>query len=141
MGLVGTQLGHNETETCMVRACVTHHGFLSKTILQGTLEDGQRRGRQRKCWMDNIKEFLITLQSLSIWLRHIACFTIYANVVCCLLNWTLINYMVRVHRQRPAGSNQTQVSIPSPFLHSRIADHVERLLGHLITKMVYVCTI
>ena len=29
---------------------------LSKIILQGTLEGGQRRGRQRRCWMDNIKE-------------------------------------------------------------------------------------
>ena len=30
---------------------VTRNDSLSKTILQGTLEDGQRRGRQRKCWM------------------------------------------------------------------------------------------
>ena len=35
---------------------VTRHDSLSKTILQDTLEDGRRRGRQRKCWMDNIKE-------------------------------------------------------------------------------------
>ena len=35
---------------------VTHHDSLSKTILQGTLEGGRRRGRQRKCWMDNINE-------------------------------------------------------------------------------------
>ena len=28
-----------------------------KTILQGTLEGGQRRGRQGKYWMDNIKEW------------------------------------------------------------------------------------
>ena len=27
-----------------------------KNILQGTLEGGRHRGRQRKCWMDNIKE-------------------------------------------------------------------------------------
>ncbi len=36
---------------------VTRHNSLSKTILQGTLEGGRRRGRQRKCWMDNIKEW------------------------------------------------------------------------------------
>ena len=34
---------------------VTCRDSLSKTILQGTLEGGRRRGRQRKCWMDNIK--------------------------------------------------------------------------------------
>ena len=36
---------------------VTHHDSLSKTILQGTLESGWHCGRQRKCWMDNIKEW------------------------------------------------------------------------------------
>ena len=36
---------------------VTRHDSLSKTILQGTLEVGRRRGRQRKCWMDIIKEW------------------------------------------------------------------------------------
>ena len=36
---------------------VTRHDSLSKTILQGTLEDGRRLGRQRKYWMDNIKEW------------------------------------------------------------------------------------
>ena len=35
---------------------VTRHDSLSKIILQGTLEGGRRRGRQRKCWMDNIKK-------------------------------------------------------------------------------------
>ena len=34
---------------------VTCHNSLSKTILQGTLEGGQCRGQQMKCWMDNIK--------------------------------------------------------------------------------------
>ena len=29
---------------------------LSNTILPGTLEGGRRRGRQRKSWMDNVKE-------------------------------------------------------------------------------------
>ena len=36
---------------------VTRHDSFSKTILQGTLKGGRRRGRQRKCWMDNIKEW------------------------------------------------------------------------------------
>ena len=36
---------------------VTRHDSLSKTILQGTLEGERHRGRQRKCWMDNIKEW------------------------------------------------------------------------------------
>ena len=36
---------------------VPRHDSLSKTILRGTLEGWQRRGRQRKCWMDNIKEW------------------------------------------------------------------------------------
>ena len=35
---------------------VTRHDSLSKPILQGTLEGWRRRGRQRKCWMDNIKK-------------------------------------------------------------------------------------
>ena len=36
---------------------ITRHESLSKTILQGTLESGRRRGRQRKCLMNNIKEW------------------------------------------------------------------------------------
>ena len=36
---------------------VTCHHSLSKTILQGTLESRQRRSRQMKCWMDNIKKW------------------------------------------------------------------------------------
>ena len=35
---------------------VTCHDSLSKTILQGTLEGGRRRGRHGKTWMNNIKE-------------------------------------------------------------------------------------
>ena len=35
---------------------VTRHDSLSKIILQGILESGRRRGRQRKCWMENIKK-------------------------------------------------------------------------------------
>ena len=36
---------------------VTHSDSLSKTSLQSTLEGGQRHGWQRKCWMDNVKEW------------------------------------------------------------------------------------
>ena len=36
---------------------ITRHDSLSKTILQGTLEGGRRRGRQRKSWSDNVKEW------------------------------------------------------------------------------------
>ena len=63
-----------------------------------------------------------TLWSLSISLFHIAWSTICAGIVHCLLKWTLVNYKVHVHLHRSAGSDQTQVSIPSPFPHSRIAD-------------------
>ena len=36
---------------------LTRHNTLSKTILQGTVEGGRRRGRQRKSWVENIKEW------------------------------------------------------------------------------------
>ena len=36
---------------------VIRHDSISRTILEGTLEGGQRHGRQKKCWMDNIKEW------------------------------------------------------------------------------------
>ena len=36
---------------------VTRHNSLPKTILQGTVEGGRKRGRQVKSWMDNIKEW------------------------------------------------------------------------------------
>ena len=36
---------------------VTGSSGLAKTILQGTLQGGRRRGRQRKRWEDNIKEW------------------------------------------------------------------------------------
>ena len=35
----------------------TRHDSLSKTVLQGTLQCGRHPGRQRKCWMDNVKEW------------------------------------------------------------------------------------
>ena len=36
---------------------VTRHESLSRSILQDTLEGGRRRGRQRKSWMVNIREW------------------------------------------------------------------------------------
>ena len=55
-GPAGTSSGNcQETETCMV--WVTRHHSLSNTVLQDTVEGGRRRGRQRKCWMDNVKEW------------------------------------------------------------------------------------
>ena len=36
---------------------VTRHDSLSETIPQGTLEGGRRCNRQKKCWMDNTKEW------------------------------------------------------------------------------------
>ena len=43
------------------------HDSLFRTLRQGTLEGGRRRGRQRKCWMDHIKEWtsLTTLELLT----------------------------------------------------------------------------
>ena len=36
---------------------VVRHDSLQRIILQGTFEDGRSRGRQRKCWLDNVKEW------------------------------------------------------------------------------------
>ena len=36
---------------------VTRSSDLAKAILQGTVQGGRRRGRQRKRWQDNIKEW------------------------------------------------------------------------------------
>ena len=36
---------------------VTRHDTLSRTILQGTVEGGRKRGRQRKSWSDNVKSW------------------------------------------------------------------------------------
>lgn len=44
---------------------VTRHTSLSKTIQQGTVEGNRGRGRQKKAWMDNIKEWTdCSLQTL-----------------------------------------------------------------------------
>ena len=36
---------------------VACHYSLTKTFLQGTLQDGRRPGRLRKCWLYNIKKW------------------------------------------------------------------------------------
>ena len=36
---------------------INRHAGLPKTVVQGTLEGGRKRGRQRKSWLDNIKEW------------------------------------------------------------------------------------
>ena len=36
---------------------VTRHQNMSKTILQGTVPGARKRGRQRKQWMDNIRDW------------------------------------------------------------------------------------
>ena len=36
---------------------VTRHSTMATTILQGTLEGGRRRGRPRKSWSDNVREW------------------------------------------------------------------------------------
>ena len=46
---------------------VTRSQGLAKTILQGTVEGGRRRGRQRKRWEDNIREW--TGSELAVTLR------------------------------------------------------------------------
>ena len=46
---------------------VSRSSGLAKTILQGTVQGGRRRGRQRKRWEDNIKEW--TGLELNIMLR------------------------------------------------------------------------
>ena len=44
---------------------LTRHNSLSKTILQGTVEGGRRRGRQRTSWMENVKTWTdMTMQEL-----------------------------------------------------------------------------
>ena len=36
---------------------IFRHNSLAKTVLQGTLEGGRKRGRQVKFWADNLKEW------------------------------------------------------------------------------------
>ena len=37
---------------------VTRSSGLAKTVLEGTVQGGRRRGRQRKRWEDNVKEWI-----------------------------------------------------------------------------------
>ena len=46
---------------------VTRSSVLAKTILQGTVQGGRRRGRQRKRWEDNIKEWTGPEWSIMLW--------------------------------------------------------------------------
>ena len=56
--------GHQETIITTIKrrkmawfGHILRHDTLTKIILQGTVEGGRRRGRQRKSWLDNIKEW------------------------------------------------------------------------------------
>ena len=60
--MVSDYIGNHEPLLATVKrrkltwyAHVTRHNTLSKTILQGTVEGGRKRGRQRKSWSDNVK--------------------------------------------------------------------------------------
>ena len=54
------------TQVIMARSCLPSR-YATKIILQGTVDDSRRTGRQQKSWKDNIKEW--TGQSLSLLLR------------------------------------------------------------------------
>ena len=60
---IGNAIGPYEDLTSVKRrklkwyGHVTRSSRLAKTILQGTVQGGRRRGRQRKRWEDNIKEW------------------------------------------------------------------------------------
>ena len=88
---------------------VTRHNSLSKTILQGTLEGGRRRGRQRKCWMINIKKW--TSLPMPELLRKASC----------RKDWERISAESSlVSPRRPSRSrNWTELNLisPSPLLH------------------------
>ena len=61
---IGNAIGPNDDLLTSMKRCklkwyghVTRSSGLAKTILQGTVQGGRRRGRQRKRWEDNIKEW------------------------------------------------------------------------------------
>ena len=61
---IGSTIGPYEDLLTTVKRCklkwyghVTRSSGLAKTILQGTVQGGRRRGRHRKRWEDNIKEW------------------------------------------------------------------------------------
>ena len=56
-GAGSTSLSLHKTRKLAWFGHVTLHDSLSNTILHGTMEGGRRRGGQRKCRMDNIKEW------------------------------------------------------------------------------------
>ena len=105
-GSIGTFSGNcRETETCMVRACHMPWQLL-QNHLSGyllTLEGGCRKGRQRNCWMDRIKEW--TTLPMSELLTRTSCRKHWKRILCWIppppppapmnqsvngLNWTLV---------------------------------------------------
>ena len=46
---------------------VTRSSGLAKTVLQGTVQGGKRRGRQRKRWEDSIKEWTDREWNILLW--------------------------------------------------------------------------
>ena len=57
-------MGPHEDFLTIVKRCklqwygdVSRSSGLAKTILQGTVKEGKRQGRQRKRWEDNIREW------------------------------------------------------------------------------------
>ena len=57
-GSTGTSSGNcRETDTCMVRACHTPQQPLQKNHPSGHLGGWATPCRQKKCWMENIKEW------------------------------------------------------------------------------------
>ena len=61
---IGNAIGPYEDLLTSVKRCklkwyghVTGSSGLAKTILQGTVQGGRRRGRQRKRWEDSIKQW------------------------------------------------------------------------------------
>ena len=56
-------IGQHEDLTIVKRRKLQWYGYVSlasdlaKTILQGTVKEGRRQGRQRKRWKDNIREW------------------------------------------------------------------------------------
>ena len=60
---IGSAIGPYEDLTSVKRhklkwyGHITRSSGLAKTILQGTVQGGRRRGRQRKRWEDNTKEW------------------------------------------------------------------------------------
>ena len=61
---IGNSIGPYEDLLTSVKRCklkwyghITRSSGLAKTILQGTVQGGRLKGRQRKRWEDNIKEW------------------------------------------------------------------------------------